>query len=360
MRIRFRTPVLFPLSAMLLLPAPANASPDLPPCAQQCIQKLVPDPDPAFFGSSAAISGDTAVVGASQNVVVFVKSVGEWSQQAQLAAPANAVGFGSSVAIDEDTVIVGAPDYKGAAFAFVRNGTTWSQQAKLVPPNLVHGDVFGFTVAIRGDTALIGTLNLLNQHGAAYVFTRNGTTWTFQQKLVPQGPFPPTAAFGTGVAVSLHRAVVGGNPHSYVFVRNGSTWSQEFRVHTPFGAYENNTPCAIEGRTAVVGDKILHRSSHGWMVLADIPGGQSVDISGDTIVIGEPFEGENENGRVHVYHRDSGVWTEQVILAAPEEPPYIGFGWSVGISGCTILAGALDPHVISEGAWIFEPTLCVQ
>jgi hypothetical protein len=149
------------------------------------------------FGFSVAISGDTLVVGAwgedssatgvngnqsdnsagsSGAAYVFVRSGTTWTQQAYLKA-SNAAGddgFGCSVAISGDTVVVGAANEdssatgvngdgtnngsngSGAAYVFVRSGTSWSQQAYLKASNTDVGDAFGTKVAISGDTLVVG------------------------------------------------------------------------------------------------------------------------------------------------------------------------------------------------------------
>src|SRR5262249_18294289 len=95
--------------------------------------------------------------------------------------------FGLSVALSGDTAVVGAPfdDVtaldQGSVYVFVRNGTGWSQQKKLTVLNPLVGDRFGTSVAISGDTVVAGALNNLGK-GAAYAFVRSGADWTQQQK----------------------------------------------------------------------------------------------------------------------------------------------------------------------------------
>ncbi len=192
-----------------------------------------------FFGWSVAISGDTLVVGAdgeasnatgingdqSDNSVqgagaayVFTRSGTVWSQQAYLKASNTDMGdwFGYSVAISGDTVVVGAyreasyatginddqsdnsAALAGAAYVFTRSGTVWSQQAYLKASNTDPVDRFGYTVAISGDTLVVGAYreasyatginddqsdNSALDAGAAYVFTRSGTVWSQQAYL---------------------------------------------------------------------------------------------------------------------------------------------------------------------------------
>ena len=126
------------------------------------------------FGISVAISGDTAVVGANENDVpvsnsgsayVYVRSGSSWSQQAKLTASdaASSDEFGISVAISGDTVVVGAKwdnapalSNSGSAYVFVRSGSSWSQQAILTASDAASSDEFGISVAIHGDTVVVG------------------------------------------------------------------------------------------------------------------------------------------------------------------------------------------------------------
>ena len=167
------------------------------------------------FGTTVGLSGDTAVVGAflddhaggmwAGSAYVFVRGGTTWSEQAKLtASDAEASDrFGRSVAVSGDTVVVGAfqDDHSGvedagSAYVFVRSGTTWSEQAKLTAgdaaelpfgPPLPPGDRFGYSLALSGDTAVVGahhdSVGGDFYAGSAYVFVRGGTTWTEQAKL---------------------------------------------------------------------------------------------------------------------------------------------------------------------------------
>jgi len=183
-----------------------------------------------YFGHAVAISGDTAVVGAYQEdssatgvngnqtdntatnagaVYVFVRNGTAWTQQAYLKASNTDAfdAFGTSVAISGDTIVVGAPwedssatgvngnqsdnslSQAGAAYVFVRSGTTWTQQAYLKAPiQFLPMDYFGQSVAISGDTVVVGAFEkddgFTMDTGAAYVFVRSGTTWATQATLL--------------------------------------------------------------------------------------------------------------------------------------------------------------------------------
>ncbi len=149
---------------------------------------------------------------------VFVRSGGIWTQQAYLKASNTGAGdgFGDSVAVSGDTVVVGASgedsnatgvdgnqgdnsaSHSGAAYVFIRSGGIWTQQAYLKASNTGADDDFGNSVAVSGDTVVVGAYsedsnatgvdgnqgdNSASASGAAYVFTRSGGIWTQQAYL---------------------------------------------------------------------------------------------------------------------------------------------------------------------------------
>ena len=202
------------------------------------------------FGFSVAISGETAVVGASSvgstgSAYVFVLDGGTWVQQAKLTASDAATGdeFGWSVAISGETIVVGARSDtttaagSGSAYVFVRTGSTWSQQAHLTAGDAGRGDSFGSSVAISDDTIVAGAPSDDDggfNSGSAYVFVRTGSTWNQQDKLRASDA---TAGdrFAGSVAVSGDTAVTGAvqddyqgtlTGSAYVFVRSGTTWTE--------------------------------------------------------------------------------------------------------------------------------------
>jgi hypothetical protein len=218
---------------------------------------------------SVSVSGDTAVVGADHDdtpggegagsAYVFARSGTTWTQQQKLLATDGTASdsFGVSVSISGDTALVGAylddppsGTDAGSAYVFVRSGTTWTEQQKLLAPDGAAGDNFGNSVSVSGDTALLGAYKDDGggaDAGSAYVFVRSGTAWTQQQKLVASdgGQFN---AFGVSVSVSGDVAVIGvpydNTPlfdagSAYVFMRSGSTWTQQQKLLAPAGAEQD-------------------------------------------------------------------------------------------------------------------------
>ena len=124
--------------------------------------------------------------------------------------------FGYSVAIGGNTMVVGAygedtgGSNAGAAYVFTRSGTSWSQQAKIQSSDIVTWDFFGYSVAIDGDTLVVGAYAENSIAGAAYVFTRSGTTWSQQAKLVASDA-AANDYFGVSVEIDGDTIVAGAN-----------------------------------------------------------------------------------------------------------------------------------------------------
>ncbi|GMV84090.1 MAG: hypothetical protein AMXMBFR7_52740 [Planctomycetota bacterium] len=181
-----------------------------------------------WFGWSVALSGDTALMGAphdddgvgdSGSAYIFVRNAGVWSQQAKLTASDAAASdlFGHSVSVSGDTALIGA--YKdddggtdsGSAYVFVRNAGAWSQQAKLTAWDPAADDRFGWSVALCEDTALVGAYlddDGGSASGAAYVFVHSAGAWSQQAKLTAMDA-APSDNFGWSVAITGDTALVG-------------------------------------------------------------------------------------------------------------------------------------------------------
>jgi len=187
------------------------------------------------FGYSLAISGDTLLVGAlladdgietnAGLVFVFVNSGSAWTELTHLEAPivASGAGFGLSVAIEGNTAVVGAggeddlASPRGAAYVYARSAGAWSWQATLVPPIQppIPGS-YGHAVAVSADelTVVVGTPYTLDggapRQGEAFVFTRDGNAWTASSTLQgPQQTNPPYDEFGVSLAFSAGDVVIG-------------------------------------------------------------------------------------------------------------------------------------------------------
>jgi hypothetical protein len=356
------------------------------------------------FGTSVSISGDYAVVGSPQDDVganvnqgsayVFFRNGSTWIQQAKLVASDGDVSdfFGSSVAISGDYIIVGAPRDnnllvvdQGSAYIFVRNGASWSQQDHVFASGGAASDLFGSSVAISGNYAIVGApaddVNGNAAQGSAYLFLRSGNSWSQQDQVIhPTGAI--TDRFGQCVSIDGDYAVVGapdddisGNSDCgsvHVFLRDGTNWSHQITL-TPFigNALERfgasvsiygewvavGVPDYGSGATEEVGAAYyFRRTGTTWSLGAFIssssidserqPGdvfGTSISISGDYMVIGAPRVrggGFSQRGSAYLFRRNNNTWTYLRKIIDPNGSVSHLMGWSVGVSGLNCIMGA--------------------
>ncbi len=367
--------------------------------AQQAVLRAPNAESDDQFGTSVAISGDTIVVGApyedsnatgvggnqSNNsagdagaAYVFLRNGPAWNIQGYLKASNTGAGdnFGTAVSIAGDLIVVGAPQEAGsatgingnqadnsapsagAAYVFLRAGGVWGAPLYIKASNTGGGDSFGSSVAIAGNTAVVGAWgesssatgingneadNTAQAAGAAYVFFRNGLTWSQQAYLKASNTEGPDK-FGFSVAVSGDTVAVGASGEdssatgvngnqadnsfsqsgaAYVFFRVGATWNQQ--------AY-------------------LKASNPGFYDAF----GESVAAAGDTVVVGARREqsnavgvngdGTNDNaiaaGAAYVFTRSGSAWSQQAYLKASNTKNGGFFGSSVAVAGNTVVAGA--------------------
>jgi hypothetical protein len=341
-----------------------------------------------FFGASVAVAGDTAVVGAlGKNsyqgaAYVFTRTGTTWTQEAELTAadPAANDYFGYSVALAGDTAVVGAAlknARQGAAYVFTRTGTTWMQEAKLVAADPAANDYFGYSVAVAGDTAVVGAFGKDSQ-GAAYVFTRTGTTWTQEAKLTAEDA-AANDFFGYSVALEGDTAVAGANDKSsaqgaaYVFTRTGTTWTQEAKLTAADAASGDQfgNSVALAGDTVVAGANdnnsargaayVFTRTGTTWtqeakLTAADAANGDqlgnSVALAGDTAVAGA-YVKNSGRGAAYVFTRTGTTWTRGAKLAAADAANGDQFGDSVAFVGDTAVAGAYYKDSYKGAAFVF-------
>src|SRR2546430_6405570 len=345
------------------------------------------------FGWSVAVSGDSMVAGTPVDstdstyagaAYVFVRNGGTWSQQDSVAPDVLSAfaELGYAAAISGDTLVVGAPGEDaggtsaGAVYVFVRQGTTWSQQAKLTPPDPAADKNFGASVAIDGETLVVGALQDTDQGpdaGAAYVFVRSGTSWSPQAKLTADN-FSPGNLFGFSVAISSGTVAVG-SPYDddaglnagavYIFTRSGTIWSEQTELFGNTAANDDRLgwSVALDGDTAVAGAPrnlyfadvpgsahVFVRSGTTWneqarLVASDGAAtdgfGSAVGFKGDTAVIGSRFDSSFAagGGSVYLFTRSGTAWNQIAELASNDIGAYYQFGYSVGTDGPTFVVG---------------------
>ena len=289
------------------------------------------------FGSAVAIDGNTAVIGAllkggMGGAYIFNDDgAGDWGEIAILEADDGAAGdeLGYSAAISGNTAIVGAWKHNsaaGAAYVFRDNGLgEWTQIGKLVADDATAGDHFGVSVAISGSTAMVGAYFDSNMAGpvtgAVYVFEDNGTSWTQVDKLLASDASAGNQ-FGSSVALSGGTAVIGALGDStnggfagaaYIFQRDASMMWQEVDKLTAADAAPN--------------DQF----------------GISVGISETTAIIGayQDDDAGLSSGSAYLFRETTpGNWDQVEKLAATDAEAGDALGYSVAISGGVGIVGA--------------------
>jgi hypothetical protein len=314
------------------LAAKSSVAPLLKNSTQQTYLKASNTQSINFFGASVAVSGDTVLIGAS----------GE---------------SGTATGVNGDQTNSGAP-YSGAAYVFVREGSSYRLQAYLKASNTNAEDYFGYSVALSGDTAVIGAFgetsnatgingnqldNSAYRAGAAYVFVRQGETWT-QQAYLKASNNARGDQFGVSVAIADDTIVVGSNGEdsnavgvngnefdnslinagaAYVFVRTGSDWAQQAYLKA-----SNSGDRDFFGVTVAVSDDTIAVGAFGEDSNATGVNGNGSDNS----ALGA--------GAAYVFERDAGTWAGPTYLKASNTEEGDQFGTSVAVSSRNVLIGA--------------------
>ncbi len=221
-------------------------------------------PTPTYyglFGDSLALDGNTLLVSApGENAtrgIVYVYDrdpvTGAWQQSGQITAPSPGAGdgFGDAVALDGALAVVAAPtrdagaENSGTVYAFRRSGNAWALEKTFLPPTPSFELRFGRNaVAVDGDTIAISNFEYdtpLENAGAVYVYTRSGSGWNQQARLVATDP-TLYASVGWSMSLEGNRLVAGAHVATgasyrsgaaYVFERSGSTWTQAAKLVGP-------------------------------------------------------------------------------------------------------------------------------
>ncbi len=309
------------------------------------------------FGSSVALSGSTAMIGAPGNekatgavfVFTYNSDAEKWQQQAKLTAQDKATGdqFGWSIAINQDTAIFGArfDDDKGkssgSAYIFVRDGESWIQQAKLTPDDGAASDNFGHFVSVSEDFAIVGAPKHahagLKQSGAAYIFGRNGDAWIQQAKLTANDAAAKNQ-FGVSVSISGEVAIVGAPLNdgvanatgaAYVFNRHGDSWLQSTK---------------LTAKDADEQDQF----------------GNAVSILHNIALVGAKFDDElgNDAGAAYSFLREGDTWVQKkkVTIEGEDMQPDIRvhLGISVSIRSQYAIAGGEVADGDIGAAYIYD------
>lgn len=318
-------------------------------------------------------------------------SAQELTQKLFPSDPQNNSEFATSIAIEGDVAIVGATKQfengitgAGAAYIYRNIGGIWSFEAKLVAAVRGDLDLFGSSVSIHGDVAIVGApdwgFGAFSGTGRAWVYRHNAGTWTLEQELVPSNGTlydscgARVAVWGDTLAVSNSSADT-----VTIFDYSGGTWSETTTLSSPAAGGSFPSGLVMKNNTLVAGDSwqsvggLLHAGgvhvferiggvwTHQQEITAPIPNdeeffGDSVGFDQDVIVVGVPnddFDFYVQAGKAHVYRKVGGTWQHEARLEPSLPRAYAGFGRIVAVSGNRIVtASSYDSvsHINSGGA----------
>ncbi len=372
--------------------------PGRPPCPNQ--------------GASVALSsdGNTLLVGGNGDdsnmgaAWVFTRSGTRWSQQAKLvgtgasgicpgtkkAPPCPGQGVSVALSSDGNTALVGGANDdggNGAVWVFTRSSTGWTQQALLVATDFQGEARQGSSVGLSadGNTAIVGGPGD-NRVGAAWIFTRNGGTWTRQGTKLAPDDVAGTFAVGQSVALSGDGSTAiiganGGNAGAWVFTRNGAVWTQQgYRLGNDFGY---SVALSADGNTAIVGDPydssnvgaswMFTRSGGAWTQqgpkligtgyvnnrIHDVRQGNGVALAadGNTAVVLGPWD-DDYKGALWTFTRTNGVWSQlgSKVVASGETGNFYIASVAISADGKTAAVGAVQDennNAQTGATWVF-------
>jgi hypothetical protein len=341
-------------------------------------------------------------------VYIFTRRGDGWSQQAHLKASNTGEGdqFGYALSLSDDgnTLAVGAMDEDsissgingnqsdnsangaGAVYVFTRSGNNWTQQAYVKAGNAQGGDLFGFCLGLSSDGNTLAVCAFdedsassgvngqtegsnVNGSGAAYVFTRSGSTWTQQAYIKASNP-TPQAAFGTALALSGD-----GNTLAICAIDEDGL---EPGVNAP--QWQADTPATSRTRDpdhSAGAVYLFTRSGGHWAQQVYFKSSNirrddyfglrmALDHEGSVLAVAAPLQGGGgrglnppqddfsapESGAVYVFGRTGGAWSQLAYVKAPNADPYDQFGSGLGLSadGTTLAIGAMGEDGSSAGA----------
>ena len=304
------------------------------------------------FGWGVDIDGDTAVVGVPGDdtdrgaVYVYVRTATGWVFQQKLTASVRAAGdrFGQSVAVSGDHIAVGAPGRTvtahpeaGSIYTFGRVGGIWQPPALRDNPAPQDGEHYGWSVDMDGDTLVVGEPLSSGsvygpEHGFARVYVWNGSSWAFLCGLEDTEVDATGMRLGWDVAVS-GQTIVTGSPFEDSRAGTVSVWGFDGTV------YVRRQKILVSGRAADDGI------------------GASVDVSGNTLIIGAPgrdLASGMDAGAAYVYVNPGDAWEWQASLISPDPGEYEYFGMGTGLDGDTLVIGEMQGSSGAGAAYFFR------
>ncbi|MEM6822558.1 MAG: FG-GAP repeat protein [Verrucomicrobiota bacterium] len=341
------------------------------------------------FGSSISLKNNIALVGSLAGTYWFSRNGNAWDQIERIDSGTISASI-SNIALGENIAFVGDPgddengDESGSVYVYALQVGMWNKAKKLTTGTGTSNDLFGYSVSLDGDTALVGAYGEDDNgstSGSAYVLARNGNSWVHEAKLLP-GDGAPDDWFGFSVSLSGQRALVSAHGNddagddsgsAYLFERVNGIWIEQCKLVTSDGQSRDyfGRSVSLDDDTALIGaygDDDNGSGSGSAYVFTNVQGswnreakliasdgshndefGRAVSFNGVSALIGARRDNDNGNdsGSAYVFINDKGIWSEEAKLTANDGARGDEFGISVSIDGDTALVGA---HLDDENA----------
>jgi hypothetical protein len=294
------------------------------------------------FGQAVAISGDTIVV-AAQNlstVYLYVKPASGWTnmtQTAKLTASVPTSRFGLGLAVSGNTVVIGAygTNEEGTAYVYQKPGTGWVDVQQTGELLATNKGNFGLAVGVSGNTVVVGAPTALSQYGVVYVYTEPSGGWTNVRPTAELGSAVRSAGsnFGGTISISGSTVIIGAALQSELT-------GEAYVFVEPQGGWANMTETA--DLRPPIGANLF---------------GASVAINGNLAVIGAPGYFSFQSGAAYVFVKPKSGWTTSshfnAQLQSSDGANEDLFGSAVSVSGSAVLAGAPQQNSLYGAAYIF-------
>lgn len=302
---------------------------------------------PGLGSGPVSVSSASGTASSSDNFTTTTANQFPGAQQGAKLVGTGNIGIaesGRSVAISADgnTAVAGAPsdnNQHGAAWIYVRDGNQWIQQAKLVGTGNIGPAQQGRAVSISadGNTVIVGGYFDAGGVGAAWIFTRKNNVWTQESKLVGTGYddfiLPVNMAYSVGMSADGNTVILGAPYDSYprgaawIFSRKGNVWTQEGEK-----LYDENSPSGGQGLSV----------------------GLSAD--GNTAIVGAPLD-NNQQGAAFLYFRNGTVWDRQarkLDVSSYRGTKWQGIAVALNANGSSAIIGASVADNARGAAWVFQ------
>ena len=345
------------------------------------------------YGSSVAVSGNLAVLGAGWEdteqaneagaVYVYEYNGSQWIEKQRITNPSGSYDaiFGQSVATNGTYIIITEPNAK-SAHIYSKSGSTWILEKTFTVTN-VSSEKFGISCDVYENTVVIGSGSVFATYcsavGSAYVYEKNGIEWTNTAILTPSGGLAhdcfghSVGIYGNTIAVGAGRSSCYVSEQGYVciFGKDGTSWSETQRLIAPDGTgqrfgedldIENNQ--LIVSNMGYLGAAYYFEKGATWEFKQKITspnlsgndnfGGQ-VNLSNNYLLIGAGSDSEifSSQGAAYLYEFEGTGWIKKLKIIPSDARVNGGFGYTLFLNNNFVFAFSGGGETVYTNAYVY-------